>query len=389
MTEARIVDKDDESFDEEYKPKPFRATFGGMDLIQETLQGIATRDIDDGAQGIGRYAKTISIGRSLWETPSLSAAEAEEVHEPTFESTFPEEAQTYHKAAQAFIKQTEERPAPFEGKTEPFAHLSYKAYEARLDNWMAKVKLEVNAETGKPEPPTHEQLRVLEKVRDRLLVEFALNKEEPNEVPVAIHEQVYGANAAEPLRGLIHGLSGTGKSRVIKWIRRMFEEALGWEHGVHFICVAFQNRMAASIGGNTLHNAGDLPKPGENVEAKLSSSDIHNLYVKSHSLRWVLIDEISMIADDLLGLFESALDSAAVRSPHFYVRRDKSQVIMGGYNLLTFGDWWQLPPIPDSRFIYTSIRRQNEATRNCFEHVLGRWTRRSEFLSGAYDSEKS
>ena len=126
VTAARIVEKDDESSDEEYKPKPFRATFGGLDLIQETLQGIATRDKDDGAQGIGRYAKTISIGRSLWETPSLSAAEAEEVHEPTFESTFPEEVQTYHKAAQAFIKQTEERPAPFEGKTEPYAHLSYK-----------------------------------------------------------------------------------------------------------------------------------------------------------------------------------------------------------------------------------------------------------------------
>ena len=115
----------------------------------------------------------------------------------------------------------------------------------------------------------------------------------------------------------------------------MSEEALGWEHGVHFICVAFQNHIAGTIGGNTLHNAGDLPKPGENVETKLSSSDVHNLYVKNHSLRWVLIDEISMIADDLLGLFEVALNSAAVRSPHFYVRRDKSQVIMGGYNLLT------------------------------------------------------
>jgi hypothetical protein len=132
----------------------------------------------------------------------------------------------------------------------------------------------------------------------------------------------------------------------------MFEEALGWEHGVHFICVAFQNRMAASIGGNTLHNAGDLPKPGEKSEYKLASSDIHNLYSKNQNLRWVLLDEISMISDQLLGLFESALDSAAVRSPHYFVRPDKSRVVMGGYNLLFFGDWWQLPPIPDSYALF-------------------------------------
>ena len=43
-----------------------------------------------------------------------------------------------------------------------------------------------------------------------------------------------------------------------------------------------------------------------------------------------------MISDHLLGLFEAALDSAAVKSPHYSVRRDKSHVVMGGYNLLFF-----------------------------------------------------
>ena len=59
-----------------------------------------------------------------------------------------------------------------------------------------------------------------------------------------------------------------------------------------------------------------------------------------------------MIADHLLGLFESALDSAAVKSPRYSVRRDKSRVVMGGYDLLFFGDWWQLPPIPDSYALF-------------------------------------
>ena len=51
----------------------------------------------------------------------------------------------------------------------------------------------------------------------------------------------------EPLRGLIHGLPGTGKSKVILFMRRFFEEALGWEYGVDFIFVAFQN---ASMSAN-------------------------------------------------------------------------------------------------------------------------------------------
>ena len=55
----------------------------------------------------------------------------------------------------------------------------------------------------------------------------------------------------EPLRGLIHGPPGTGKSRLIYWICRCFTEALGWEHSKEFICIAYQNRVAHAMGGIT------------------------------------------------------------------------------------------------------------------------------------------
>ena len=118
-TAARVVEKDEESSDEEYKPKHFRADVGSMDLIKGTLQGIAQRDPDDGVQGFGRHAKCIHIGRSLWQTEELTTEESAQVFEPTFEATFQEEVQVYHKAAQKFIKQEEQRPDPFQGKTEP------------------------------------------------------------------------------------------------------------------------------------------------------------------------------------------------------------------------------------------------------------------------------
>ncbi len=86
--------------------------------------------------------------------------------------------------------------------------------------------------------PTKEQMAVLVKVRDRVLTEFRLWREGCDlDGSERMQED-------EPLRGLVHGLPGTGKSRVILFIRRFFVEALGWEHGVEFVFVAFQNRVA-------------------------------------------------------------------------------------------------------------------------------------------------
>ena len=253
------------------------------------------------------------------------------------------------QAARKATRMNEERQSPFKTGTEPYAHLSVINYEARLQSWLDKVPRE-------KEPPNSEQMIVLRKVRDRLVLEFALNKEDAD-VPPHIHETCYGENAAEPLRGLIHGLPGTGKSRVLKWITRMFIEALGWEHGKEFICVAFQNRMAAAIQGTTLHTAANLPRPGQDEDRSLTHSDVDHLFTQNQCLRWILIDEISMVADVLLGQFESYVSAAATTNNKYRKRNTRDDKctrdrVMGGYNLLVFGDWNQLPPIPGSHALF-------------------------------------
>ena len=110
------------------------------------------------------------------------------------------------------------------------------------------------------------------------------------------------------------------------------EECLGWKHGEQFICVAFQNRMAAAIGGVTLHSGADLPRPGENRDRKLSHSEIDNLFIQNSSLRWVLLDEISMVADNLLDEFGMQFSNSA-RKTRYSNRVDGSRRIFGGYNL--------------------------------------------------------
>ena len=86
-----------------------------------------------------------------------------------------------------------------------------------------KVKLEEEA-------PTSEQLAVLNRVAQRVLQEFRLEKE-----GLALDKSGPRRTAAEqPLLGFCHGSPGTGKSRVIKWITRLSTEALQLQHEDEF-----------------------------------------------------------------------------------------------------------------------------------------------------------
>ena len=66
--------------------------------------------------------------------------------------------------------------------------------------------------------------------------------------------------ADEPLRWLMHGGPGTGKSHVINVVKDgLFQKALGWEMGVQFQVVALQAVMADLLGGDTIHHACGIP----------------------------------------------------------------------------------------------------------------------------------
>ena len=151
------------------------------------------------------------------------------------------------------------------------------------------------------------------------------------------------------MRGFIHGPPGTGKSRLIHWIARFFKEALAWQHGVQFVCVAFQNRVAYAMGGVTLHSGGDVSVGGS--DKSLSHTDVDVLFTRNQDVRWLLFDEIGMIPDSLLGAFEKHITDAAKPS-RFLHRAPNSPRPCGGYNVLTFGDLFQIPPIPASAALF-------------------------------------
>ena len=66
-------------------------------------------------------------------------------------------------------------------------------------------------------------------------------------------------NFGEPLRWLIHGGPGTGKSHVIKQVKALFRDVLHWDMGVEYQVVALQAVMADQLDGDTIHHACGIP----------------------------------------------------------------------------------------------------------------------------------
>ena len=103
----------------------------------------------------------------------------------------------------------------------------------------------------------------------------------------------------EPLLDVVHGFPGTGKSAVIGWMRQLMEEGLGWEHGVQFVCLAFQNAMAAQINGHTVHHWSGIPARNDDGNAM---GDRHKQSMKCGALRVIIIDEVPR-GEERMGFF--------------------------------------------------------------------------------------
>ena len=189
---------------------------------------------------------------------------------------------------------------PYSGKTLPAAQLYSTAAARSLDDWLSGLQ-------DRDEAPTPEHVALLSTVVRRLALEAHAER-----VGAA------GEEDGEPLFDMVHGVPGAGKSKLIGWLREAFEEVLGWTHGVQFVCLAFQNAMAALIGGYTIHHWIGIPV-GE--EAGMSSTrNAHKFATRCQSLRFILIDEFSMVSAQLLGQLE-LLVSKVVRRRNLFKQR--------------------------------------------------------------------
>lgn len=133
---------------------------------------------------------------------------------------------------------------------------------------------------------------------------------------------------------LLHlaGSGGTGKSGVLQ---ALVDFGVAWKSSRSIVVTASCGAAAMLIGGSTLHSALGIqtslhpPEPTETMRATWSEVGV------------LFIDEFSMISPSLFCVLDRRLRQLKVRP----------DVLFGGVHIIFCGDFYQLPPVEDQRFI--------------------------------------
>lgn len=147
-----------------------------------------------------------------------------------------------------------------------------------------------------------------------------------------------------PLKLFVTGGAGSGKSFVLKTIvhhiRRCYAPTTEQLLNATFVEVTAPTGVAARlVNGKTIHSAFALgiEKGRATVYRQMTGQRLEDMRRKWRHIRWLIIDEISMVSYEVL------------RSIHLRLQELKNcQDIFGGINILVFGDIMQLSPVKGS-----------------------------------------
>ena len=138
---------------------------------------------------------------------------------------------------------------------------------------------------------------------------------------------------------IITGTAGIGKTYMIHCLQLLLNDK---------IKVSAPTGVAAFIiDGTTLHTLLSLPTRGDFKQ--LEGNRLHQLQQTLAEVRYVIIDEMSMVGRKMLGQIDRRLRQAF---PH------NAQEVFGGCSLMLFGDFGQLPPVMDLP-LYTTDGRSD------------------------------
>ena len=147
----------------------------------------------------------------------------------------------------------------------------------------------------------------------------------------------FTSNSPTPLRLIITGTAGTGKSYLIQCLRLLLSDT----HKV----AAPTGVASFIIDGTTLHTLLHLPTRGDFKE--LEGDRLLQLQQVMSAIRYIIIDEMSMVGRKVFGEIDRRLRQAF---PHH------AQEVFGGCSILLFGDFGQLPPVMDLPLYTTNTR---------------------------------
>lgn len=127
---------------------------------------------------------------------------------------------------------------------------------------------------------------------------------------------------------IVTGQGGSGKSFLISALRTLLGDTC--------IVAAYFGIAAHNINGVTLHSLLQLPIRGRN-NCDLKGMALSKLQHKMSHVKYLIIDEFSVIGQKLLGWIDRRLRQAS----------GLMNKTFGGYNVILVGDIAQLPPVAD------------------------------------------
>lgn len=159
-------------------------------------------------------------------------------------------------------------------------------------------------------------------------------------------------NNKEIVHHFISGGAGVGKSRLIKAIVQTLLRIFGRDAGEaglpEIIVCAHTGKAAHNVGGMTIHHAFDLNftcgRKGADKLLPLNPNKLNSMRTKLAKLKFVIIDEISMVGSRQFTAVNERLNQ---------ITGIQDGRIFGDRSIIVVGDFNQLPPIKD-RFVYES-----------------------------------
>ena len=253
-------------------------------------------------------------------------------------------ASRYHRVNSSTRESSHGNATPFPAGSQQVKVEMYRR------NWMTahatwrRRLAEAKDKDGESVAPYAEQWRLMELVHRRCVLEA---KEE--------QKGRINRTAQEPERVFGHGLPGSGKTQVMKWLSEYFQEVWGWRHGTQFVFLAPLNSMAARINGYTVHSWAEVqwdkngPKGSTHMQTgNKDSQDMSSMAAKMELCRWLFVDEVEAVGAEIIGVMDQNTSDAARRRLYKFrgdTQDPLDQRCFGGLNLCFFGDLWQLPPV--------------------------------------------
>jgi hypothetical protein len=147
----------------------------------------------------------------------------------------------------------------------------------------------------------------------------------------------------EPIRLIVSGTAGSGKSFLLNCLRYQ----LSRERGASEYCpvAAYTGVAAFNVNGLTLHSLFRLGLRG--VDPELEPQQVERLQERLQHLRYLFIDEKSMIGANTLSRIHNRL---SIAFPAY------ADVPFGGRSIILIGDFAQLPPIGEIPMYATAPR---------------------------------